>query len=96
MSPLGLDTLSLGVSKKRSADNRGNTYPPPLWLPSGNFAKLDFRWGILPAWDCNNSQPAPHAASNGQPGCFVAPPLGRLLGQPQKFPHLVAATYPSG
>ncbi len=94
MSPLGADTVSLATSK-RSADNRGNTYPPPLWLPSGNFAKLDFKWGILPAWDCNNSQPAPHTASGKNPGCYVAPALGHLIGQSQKFPHILRASYPS-
>jgi phospholipid/cholesterol/gamma-HCH transport system substrate-binding protein len=94
MSPLGADTVSFAQGK-RSADNRGNTYPPPLWLPSGNFVKLDYKWGIYPAWDCTNSQPAPHTPSGKNPGCFVAPPLGHLIGQSQKFPHLLAAHYPS-
>jgi hypothetical protein len=31
----------------------------------------------------------------GGPPCWVATPPGSLLGQPQAFPHVTAATYSS-
>jgi phospholipid/cholesterol/gamma-HCH transport system substrate-binding protein len=92
ISPLGPDTVTLERGQ-RSKANRGNTYPPPLWLPSGNFASSDFAHGILPAWDCNNS--GVKGPSSGSPACYVAPPLGHLIGQTQKFPHILASSYPS-
>jgi virulence factor Mce-like protein len=91
ISPLGPDTVT--INSKRSQDNRGNTYPPPLWLPSGNFARADFAHSILPAWDCKNS--GTKGPSSGNPACFVAPPLGHLIGQNRKFPHILATSYPS-
>ncbi|HEY3947123.1 MAG TPA: hypothetical protein VGL78_18010, partial [Solirubrobacteraceae bacterium] len=91
ISPLGQDTVTLNGN--RSSDNRGNTYPPPLWLPSGNFASADFAHSIIPAWDCKNS--GTKRPNSGSPGCFVAPPLGRLIGQSRKFPHILATSYPS-
>jgi virulence factor Mce-like protein len=92
ISPLGPDTITF-AQKHRSKDNRGNTYPPPLWTPSGNFARADFAHGILPSWDCKNS--GTKGPSPGSPACFVAPPLAHLIGQPQKFPHILATRYPS-
>lgn len=92
ISPLGSDTVTLGGN--RTSDNRGNTYPPPLWLPSGNFASKDFKYGILPAWDCKNAG-GTKVGGNGTLGCFVAPDLGKLLGQDRKFPHVLSASYPS-
>ena len=91
ISPLGPDTVTL--NRNRTPDNRGNTYPPPLWLPSGNFARADFAHSILPAWDCKNS--GKKGPSSGSPACFVAPPLGHLVGQSRKFPHILATSYPS-
>ncbi|HWE08117.1 MAG TPA: MlaD family protein [Solirubrobacteraceae bacterium] len=104
--PVGPETLSFNTSARDPA-NRGNTYPPPLWLTDprifsaggkhpGSFA--------LPAWDCGNtgapgdgSQPASASPSStlqtGSPACWVAPPLGSLLGQSNKFPHVTAARY---
>jgi phospholipid/cholesterol/gamma-HCH transport system substrate-binding protein len=103
--PVGAETLSFAAN--RDSANRGNTYPPPLWLadprefsaggkPSGSFA--------LPSWDCNNtgasgdgSQPAgsgvPSVTQTATPACWVAPPLASLLGQSGTFPHVNAATY---
>ncbi len=104
--PLGPETLSFNTSARDPA-NRGNTYPPPLWLADPR----DFSAGgkypgsfALPSWDCNNtgapgdgSQPAGPAPSSalqtGQAACWVAPPLGTLLGQNSKFPHVTAAHY---
>jgi len=102
--PIGPETLSFAAN--RDAANRGNTYPPPLWLAdpkdftaggqsSGSFA--------LPSWDCSNTG-APGNGSQGAsagsglsqtgtPACWVAPPLAALLGQSGKFPHLTAASY---
>jgi phospholipid/cholesterol/gamma-HCH transport system substrate-binding protein len=99
--PVGPETLSIAAN--RDAANRGNTYPPPLWLANPrNFSaggKYPGSFG-LPAWDCNNtgapgdgSQPARPAPPTGQPACWVAPPLGSLLQQSGKFPHVTAAHY---
>jgi phospholipid/cholesterol/gamma-HCH transport system substrate-binding protein len=97
--PVGPETLSFAPS--RDSNNRGNTYPPPLWLADarefsaggkhpGNFA--------LPSWDCSNTG----AAGNGSKpvtgtnqACWVAPNLGALVGQKGKFPHILQATYPN-
>jgi virulence factor Mce-like protein len=104
--PVGPETLSFNTSARDSA-NRGNTYPAPLWLadPKSYSAggKYPGSFG-LPAWDCNNtgapgdgSQPATASQSSalqtGSPACWVAPPLGSLLGQSGKFPHVTAAHY---
>jgi phospholipid/cholesterol/gamma-HCH transport system substrate-binding protein len=102
--PLGPETLSFATN--RDSANRGNTYPPPLWLSDPK----DFSAGgnhpgsfALPSWDCNNtgaggdgSQGASAGAGvsqTGSPACWVAPPLASLLGQSGKFPHLTAASY---
>src|SRR6202161_2806629 len=56
LQPIGPETLSFSTT--RDAQNRGNTYPPPLWLAD----PLDFSAGgkypgsfALPSWDCNNT-----------------------------------------
>ena len=103
--PVGAESLSFAAN--RDPSNRGNTYPPPLWLTDprafsaggshpGSFA--------LPAWDCNNTGAggdgsqaagpgAPSITQTATPACWVAPPLAALLGQSGKFPHLQAAHY---
>jgi hypothetical protein len=84
---------SLSIYENRPPTNRGNTYPEPI-LATPAVGRHE----SLPAWDCNNTggQHGPIGdAPTGQPACWVAPPLGRLLGQPQKFPHVLAARYPS-
>jgi phospholipid/cholesterol/gamma-HCH transport system substrate-binding protein len=98
--PSGPETLSL--SPTRSSDNRGNDYPAPLWLPSGNYATNDFAFGNLPAWDCKNvgsgtGQYSYTPAGAGPPAtqsCWVQPTLG---GAPGKYsiPHVTAASYSS-
>jgi phospholipid/cholesterol/gamma-HCH transport system substrate-binding protein len=102
--PVGAETLSF--APKRDGDNRGNTYPPPLWLanPQSFSAGGKFPGSFaLPSWDCNNtgtggdgSKPAsgaPTMFTSGQQACWVAPPLGPLVGQTGKFPHLTQAHY---
>jgi phospholipid/cholesterol/gamma-HCH transport system substrate-binding protein len=103
--PVGPETLSYAAN--RDPSNRGNTYPPPLWLADarafsdGGKHPGDF---ALPAWDCNNTGApgdgsvaagpgVPSVTQTATPGCWVAPPLAALLGQSGKFPHLTAANY---
>jgi virulence factor Mce-like protein len=102
-SPIGPETVSL--ASNRDPGNRGNTYPPPLWLADaanfnagGRFPGND----VLPSWDCNNTGaggagavPADTTPLLGHPACWVAPPLGALLGQSGKFPQVLAANYPT-
>jgi virulence factor Mce-like protein len=90
-SPVGPETLSFAPA--RDANNRGNTYPPPLWLADPNVLRKD----NLPSWDCNNTGSGPVSAINapvlGRPACWVAPPLpGAAPGQ---IPHIQAAKYSS-
>jgi phospholipid/cholesterol/gamma-HCH transport system substrate-binding protein len=104
--PIGPETLSLAAN--RDAANRGNTYPPPLWLADKN----DFTAGgnhagsfAFPSWDCNNtgaggdgSQPTGAGAAGltqtGTPACWVAPSQAKaLLGQSGSFPHVTATKY---
>ena len=102
--PVGAETLS--YSTNRDADNRGNTYPPPLWLaePQSFSAGGNFPGSFaLPGWDCNNTGAPGNGdkGASGTPGqfvqgsqaCWTAPPLGNLIGQKQSFPHVNAATY---
>jgi len=103
--PVGPETLSFAPN--RDANNRGNTYPPPLWLADPrNFSAGGKYPGsyALPSWDCNNtgapgdgSQPAGTGLSSllklANQACWVAPPVGNLIGQPQKFPQIRPATY---
>ena len=89
-----LGPQSLAIYPTRSPTNRGNTYPPPV---GGQGAALAAH-GISPSWDCNNT---------GAPGdgtilpngtsipCWVAAPLGSLIGEPTKSAQIQAATYPS-
>jgi phospholipid/cholesterol/gamma-HCH transport system substrate-binding protein len=98
--PTGPETLSLAPS--RSSDNRGNDYPAPLWLPAGNYATNDFKYGNLPAWDCKNvgagTPPNGFTPSSAGPpasqSCWVQPTLG---GAPGKYyiPHVTATKYSS-
>jgi phospholipid/cholesterol/gamma-HCH transport system substrate-binding protein len=95
-SPVGSETLSFATS--RDSNNRGNTYPGPVWLDNAeNFAK-----GNFPAWDCKNTGAGGDGstAGNGEPSstpgaeqpCWVAPTLPGA--QPGQITHLLAATYP--
>jgi hypothetical protein len=89
VSPLGPDALAIGGP--RTPDNRGNTYPLPLWAPSGN--PKDFIMGGAASWDCNNTGGPTQDTVGGGPPCWIDTPPGALLGQPQPFPHVTAKTY---
>jgi phospholipid/cholesterol/gamma-HCH transport system substrate-binding protein len=105
--PVGAETLSFAAN--RDSANRGNTYPSPLWLadPRQFSAGGNHRGSFaLPSWDCNNTgapgngsqaagTTAPSVTQTATPACWVAPPLGLLVGQNGKFPHINAATYSS-
>jgi virulence factor Mce-like protein len=100
--PTGPETLSL--NPKRDPNNRGNTYPAPLWLPSGNYGPRDFSNGNLPAWDCRNTGAGGSGKTNGNTGqtgqpqaeqpCWVQPPLPGAPG-PYKIPRLYTHTFSS-
>jgi phospholipid/cholesterol/gamma-HCH transport system substrate-binding protein len=104
--PTGAETLSFNTSS-RDAANRGNTYPPPLWLADTKAFSAGGKYPgsfASPSWDCNNTGAggdgsqaagpgAPSVTQTGTPACWVAPPLAALVGQSGKFPHLTAATY---
>ncbi|HZU40803.1 MAG TPA: MlaD family protein [Solirubrobacteraceae bacterium] len=99
-APSGPETSAFYPTRNPPTDpsqNRGNTYPPPLWLSNplafsaggkfpGNFA--------LPAWDCGPGV-GPQPVTGSAQACWIAPPLGPLVHQAQRFPHLVQATYSS-
>jgi len=85
---------SLSIYPNRLSINRGNTYPPPL---AGQGAAL-LDHGILPSWDCNNTGAPGDGSAAPSPGvfpCWVAPPLGNLIGESTKSAQIHAATYPS-
>jgi phospholipid/cholesterol/gamma-HCH transport system substrate-binding protein len=94
-SPVGPETLSFAPN--RSTDNRGNTYPPPLWLADPENLKK----GNFPSWDCKNTAtggpvPAtgiPGLTVTGQQACWVAPTLPGA--KPGQIPHILSKTYPS-
>jgi hypothetical protein len=96
-SPIGPETLSFAPN--RDSNNRGDTYPPSLWLAQANNAIK----GNFPSWDCKNtgapgdgSQPS-NGLPAGTPGateaCWVAPLLPGAAGQNQ-IPHIMAKQYP--
>ena len=105
--PVGAETLSFATN--RDSDNRGNTYPPPLWLADPQSFSAGGRFPgsfALPSWDCNNTgapgngeqaagTTAPTMFAQGQQACWVAPPLGALIGQSNRFPHILPAHYSS-
>jgi len=84
--PTGPETF--GIFASRDANNRGNTYPPPLWLAQPQNLTV----GTLPAWDCNNAG-GPRPATATEQACRVgsAAPGGR----PGAFPRVMQATYPN-
>jgi virulence factor Mce-like protein len=89
--PTGPETLSLYAN--RDSNNRGDTYPPPVWLNTlEDFVKGDF-----PAWDCKNA--GGQVPANNSPGpaghqaCWVAPTLPGA--KPGQIPQLTAAHYTS-
>ena len=81
----------------RDSNNRGNTYPPSLWLAQVS----DFSNGNFPSWDCKNTGArgdgsVPASGEAPTPGsreaCWVAPLLPGAPGQYQ-IPHIGPATY---
>lgn len=94
-SPIGPETLSFATT--RDANNRGNTYPPPLWLADPRVLHKN----SLPSWDCGNTgagadgsvSATPQPAPVGRPACWVAPPLPGA--SPWKIPQIKQATYSS-
>jgi hypothetical protein len=77
----------------RSARNRGNPHPAPLWLANPqNLLK-----GNFPSWDCKNTH-APGDGSVtasgtpplGREACWVAPPLPGA--SPGQIPRITAAS----
>ncbi len=95
-SPVGPETLSF--SPQRDTNNRGNTYPPPLWLASAQ----NFTNGNFPAWDCKNTGAGGDGSvsainsptGGGQMACWVAPILPGAAGKYQ-IPHIGPARYSS-
>jgi virulence factor Mce-like protein len=96
-SPVGAETLSFAPN--RDSNNRGDTYPPSLWLgEAANATK-----GNFPSWDCKNtgapgdgSQPSnglPAGAPGSQEACWIAPLLPGAAG-PNQIPHILAKQYP--
>jgi virulence factor Mce-like protein len=95
--PTGPETL--GIAQTRDPNNRGNTYPPNLWLsdPADFYAGPvnDPHSAIFPAWDCMNTgsgtpdgrKPANNASPGGSPACWVADPLPYAPG-PSKGPNI--------
>ncbi len=84
--PQGQETLAL--YQNRDANNRGDTYPPPLWLGNPEIGKR----GTLDAWDCRNAGGERPQTSNEQ-ACWIAPTLPGATG-PYRIPHIAAARYP--
>ncbi|MDQ6748880.1 MAG: MlaD family protein [Candidatus Dormibacteraeota bacterium] len=103
--PVGAETLSFAAN--RDPNNRGNTYPPPLWLSDSRAFSAGGNYPgsfAYPSWDCNNTgapgngqEPAspgpPSQFSQAQQACWVAPPVASLIGQNGTFPHINARTY---
>ena len=97
-SPSGAETLSFAPN--RDSNNRGDTYPNPLWL----YNLQNFTKGNYPSWDCKNtgaggdgSEPSNGVAPpapNSQEACWVAPLLPGAPGQ-YKIPQITAASYPN-
>jgi virulence factor Mce-like protein len=91
-APVGPETLSFAPT--RDPNNRGNTYPPPLWLANAqNLIK-----GNFPSWDCANTGAGGNGTSKANtstnaPACWVAPTLPGA--QPGKIPRLTQAQYSS-
>jgi phospholipid/cholesterol/gamma-HCH transport system substrate-binding protein len=94
-SPVGPETLSFFAN--RDSGNRGNTYPPSLWLADPKVLQK----GALPAWDCKNtgaggdgSVPPLNIPVVGHPACWVAPPLPGAVGS-YTIPHIQPTHYSS-
>lgn len=84
---------------QRDPNNRGNTYPPSLWVgsPSAFSAGGKFPGSFaLPSWDCTNAggpKPATPTVSANTQACWMAPTLPGA--KPGQIPHILRAHYPS-
>jgi len=90
--PAGPETLAFYTN--RDANNRGNTYPSPLWLSQvfnagGNYPG---DWAF-PAWDCRNTG-GNHPSSSSLQACWTQPQQSGAPGQ-YKVPAIPQATYSS-
>jgi virulence factor Mce-like protein len=88
-SPIGPETL--GIAANRDANNRGNTYPPPIFINTPE----DLQKGNFPAFDCHNTGAPGDGSTAGnatEQVCWVAPTLPGA--KPGQIPHLTAARYP--
>jgi phospholipid/cholesterol/gamma-HCH transport system substrate-binding protein len=101
--PTGIETLTLYQSA-RDANNRGNTYPPSLWLADPRAFSAGGKYPdnfALPAWDCKNtgapgdgSKPVTGSGTTAPQACWVAPLLPGATGR-YKIPEILQATYSS-
>jgi virulence factor Mce-like protein len=83
--PTGPETF--GTYQNRDANNRGNTYPPPLWLGNPEVGKRQ----TLPAWDCVNAG-GEHPPSGNQQAWWIASTLPGASGL-YRIPHITAIAY---
>jgi phospholipid/cholesterol/gamma-HCH transport system substrate-binding protein len=81
--PVGPETLSL--QPNRDANNRGDTYPNPLWLNDSEYLVKN----TLGAWDCRNATNGANTQASGNtsiPGseqaCWLQP---QLPGAPSQY-----------
>lgn len=87
--PIGPETLAL--ASNRDPNNRGDTYPNPVWLNT----RADFVNGNFPSFDCKNTGAGGDgsvSATSSREACWVAPTLPGA--KPGQIPHLLAAHYP--
>jgi virulence factor Mce-like protein len=100
-SPIGPETLSF--APQRDPNNRGNTYPQPLWLAKVFNAggKFPGDWGFY-SWDCKNTGgDHPSSQAPPQPACVTQPPLPDDLSNPKRhappyrIPRITAVKYSS-
>ena len=100
-APVDLSAYS-NPATTRSANVRGNTYPPPLWI--GNTKNFSAGGKFpqsteLPSWDCNNTSSGGPQGVNlsvkpPEQACWVAPTLPGA--KPGQIPHILQAHYPNG
>jgi virulence factor Mce-like protein len=90
---------TFGIHQNRDPNNRGNTYPGPIFGPA--VQPEWFNFDISAAWDCKNTQsggPQGPSGDGGQPtaqlGCWIAPLLPGAKGRYQ-IPHILQAHYPN-
>jgi len=96
----GLQQTLGQIYPNRDSNNRGNTYPAPLWLANPE----NLRKGNFPSWDCKNTSTGgpvsaipgpvgPVAGVGSQEACWIAPTLPGA--KPGQIPHVLTRTYPA-